>query len=59
MGLLSLLVLLVIVGVVLYLLNLLVPMAPPVKTAVNVLTGLFVFLYILQSFGIIHLNLHL
>jgi len=59
MGLLSLLVFLIIVGVVLYLLNAVVPMAPPVKTVINVLACLFVFLYVLQSFGLIHLNLHL
>ena len=42
----SILVTLVIAGVVLYLLNTLVPMDGRFKTAINVLVGLFLFLWI-------------
>lgn len=48
----SLLVTLVIVGVILWLLNTLVPMDGRIKTIINVLVCLFLFLYILQFFGI-------
>jgi len=49
----SLLVVLVIVGVVLYLLNTLVPMDARIKTVINVVVLLAVFLYVLQSFGFV------
>ena len=48
----SIIVMLIVVGVVLYLLNVLVPMDGRFKTAINVLVGLFLFLYILQALGI-------
>jgi hypothetical protein len=51
--LLSMIVMIVIVGVVLYLLNTLVPMEPRFRTVVNALIGLFVFLYVLHMFGIL------
>ena len=50
----SILVTLVIAGVVLYLLNTLVPMDGRFKTAINVLVGLFLFLWILSVLGIWH-----
>lgn len=48
----SILVALVIAGVLLWLLNTLVPMAPPFKTVINVLVCLFLFLYVLSALGI-------
>lgn len=48
------LVVLIIAGVVLYLLNTLVPMDGRFKTAINVLVGLFLFLWILQVLGLWH-----
>lgn len=42
---------LVIVGVVLYLLNTLVPMDARIKTVINVVVFLCVFVYALQFFG--------
>lgn len=59
MGLVSLLVLLVVVGFVMFVFNKLVTIAEPYKTIVNAGVALVVFLYILQSFGVIHTNLHL
>ena len=50
----QLLVVLVIAGVILYLLNTLVPMEGRFKTAINVIVGLMVFLWILQVFGLWH-----
>lgn len=49
----SLLIVLVIVGVALYLLNTLVPMDGRIKTVINVVVLLAVFLYVLQAFGFI------
>jgi hypothetical protein len=49
----SFLITLIVVGVVLYLLNTLVPMDARIKTVINVVVLLCVFLYALQAFGII------
>lgn len=46
----QLLVVLVILGVLLYLLNVLVPMDNKIKTAINVIVGLLLFLYIVDLF---------
>jgi len=48
----TVLVVLIIAGVLLYLLNALVLMDGKFKTAINVLVGLMLFLYILQVLGI-------
>jgi len=50
----SLLIMLVIIGVVLYLLNTLVPMDPKIKTVINAVVCVIVFLYVLQAFGVFH-----
>jgi hypothetical protein len=55
---LELIVVLIILGVLMYLLNTLVPMDARFKTAVNVLVGLCLFLYVLQLFGIFALHTH-
>lgn len=57
----SFLIVLIIVGVVLYLFNTLVTMDAKIKTVINVVVFLAVFLYALQSFGIMPANglLHL
>lgn len=49
----SFLIVLIVVGVVLYLLNTLVPMDPKIKTVINVVVLLLVFLYVLSAFGIL------
>ncbi len=54
MGLIELLVILAIVGVLLWLFNTLVPMDGRIKTAINAIVLLVVFIYILQAFGLIH-----
>jgi hypothetical protein len=48
-----LLVVLFVIGVVLYLLNTLVPMDDRFKKAINIIVIACVFLYVLQCFGII------
>lgn len=48
----TLLIFLVVVGVVLYLLNTLVPMDARIKTVINVVILLCVFFYILQALGV-------
>lgn len=59
MGLVSLFLFLLFVGFVMFVFNKLVTIAEPYKTIVNAGVALVAFLYILQSFGIIHTNLHL
>ncbi len=54
MTLISLLVLLVIVGAVLYLVNTIVPMPAWMKTVINVIAAVAVFLWVLQTFGLWH-----
>lgn len=53
MSLLGLLLVLIIVGVCLYLLNLYVPMAAPVKTIINVVVVLVVIVWLLSAFGLL------
>jgi hypothetical protein len=48
----GLLVVLVVAGVIVYLINALIPMDSRFKLVVNVLIGLFLFLYLLQAFGL-------
>lgn len=50
---LQLLVLLVIFGVVLYLINTYIPMAPPLKTVLNVVVVLFLCVWLLNAFGLL------
>jgi hypothetical protein len=52
MPLVSVLVVLIIAGVVLWLINTYVPMAPPIKTALNVVVVLILCLWLLSLFGI-------
>ena len=52
MSLIGLIVVLVIVGLGLWLLNTYVPMAPPIKTILNVVVVLIVLLWVLQIFGL-------
>ena len=51
----GILVALVIVGVILYLLNNLVPLDPKIKMVINVLVCLFLFLYVLDVLGVYHI----
>ena len=53
MPLISLLVVLIIIGVVLYLINSIVPMDANIKTIINVLVLLVVVLWLLQAFGLL------
>lgn len=51
MPLINLIIFLVIVGVGLYLINTYVPMAPPIKTILNVVVILVVCIWLLSAFG--------
>ena len=55
----GLLVVLAIAGVVVWLFNYLIPMDPKFKMVINVLIGLFLFLYVLDAFGLYHLPMNL
>lgn len=48
----SLLILLVIVGVVLYLVETYIPLSPPIKLVIRVVVVLLLCLYLLRIFGI-------
>ena len=48
----TILVTLIVAGVLLYLLNYLIPMDAKFKMVINVLVGLFLFLYVLNVLGI-------
>lgn len=54
MSLISLLVLLVIVGAILYLVNTIIPMPAAFKTVINVIAVVAVFLWVLEAFGLWH-----
>lgn len=51
----QLLVVLAVAGVVVWLFNYLIPMDAKFKTVINVLIGLFLFLFILDAFGLINM----
>lgn len=53
MSLIELLVVLVIVGVLLWLVNTMIPMDDKIKTIINVIVLIIVVLWVLQSFGLI------
>jgi hypothetical protein len=53
MTLLGLLIFLVVVGVVLYLINSYIPMAPAIKNLINVVVVIIVILYVLQALGLL------
>lgn len=56
----TLLVTLIIIGVLLYLVNTLIPMDGKIKTVINVVVLILVLLFVLQSFGVLpalgHIN---
>ena len=59
MPIISILVILVVAGVVLYLVNTYVPMANPIKTILNVVVVLVVCIWLLNAFGIINMPVQL
>ena len=54
MSVVTIVVVLVVVGLVLYLINNYIPMARPIKTVLNVVVILLVCLWLLDAFGIIN-----
>lgn len=57
MNLVSILIVLIIVGVVLYLVNNYIPMAAPVKTVINVVAILLICLWLLNLFGLTNVTI--
>lgn len=53
MSLIALIVVLVIIGVVLYLINIYLPIDPKIKTILNIVIILFVIIWLLQAFGLL------
>jgi len=52
----SLLVLLVVCGVVLYMVNQYIPMAPPIKVVINVVVVLLLCVWLLDAFGLTNIG---
>ncbi len=52
MSLISLVIVLVVVGVLLWAVNTYIPMAPPIKTIITVVVVLFLCIWLLRIFGI-------
>lgn len=59
MPLISIIVVLVVVGLVLYLINTYIPMAQPVKTVLNVVVVLMLCIWVLNAFGIVNVPIRL
>jgi hypothetical protein len=53
MSIIGLVVVLVVIGVVLYLVNTLIPMDPKIKTILNAVVLIFVCLWLLNAFGLL------
>jgi predicted membrane protein len=54
MSLISIVIVLIVVGVLLWLINNYIPMAGPIKTILNVVVVLVVILWVLSALGVIH-----
>lgn len=59
MPIISILIVLVVAGVILYLVNTYVPMARPIKTILNVVVVLVLCIWLLNAFGIINMPIQL
>ncbi len=53
-GLMNLFAIIIIFGLVLWVINVYVPMLPPIKSLLNLLVVVVIIIYILQFFGLIH-----
>jgi hypothetical protein len=59
MSLVTIIVVLVVMGLVLYLINTYIPMARPVKTVLNVVVVLMLCLWLLNAFGIVNVPIRI
>jgi hypothetical protein len=59
MSIVTIIIILVVVGLVLYLINTYIPMARPIKTILNVIVIILVCLWLLNGLGIIRVPIHL
>lgn len=59
MSLITIIVVLVVIGLVLYLINTYIPMARPVKTVLNVVVVLMLCLWLLNAFGIVNVPIRI
>lgn len=59
MSLLTIVIVIVVVGVILWAINQLIPMPANIKNVLNVVVVVFLILWILQSFGLINTGLRL
>ncbi len=59
MSLITIIVVLVVMGLVLYLINTYIPMAQPIKTVLNVVVVLMLCLWLLNAFGIVNVPIRI
>lgn len=59
MPILSIIVVLVVIGLVLYLIENYVPMSPPIKTVIRVVVILALCIWLLNAFGIVNIPMRL
>jgi hypothetical protein len=59
MSIITIIIVLVIIGLVLYLLENYIPMSPPIKTVLRVVVVLCLCLWLLSAFGIVNVPLRL
>ena len=59
MSLISLLVVLVICGVIVWFVQTYIPLAPPFKAAISIVVAIGLLLYLLEAFGVWHSGLRL
>ena len=59
MPIITIIIVLVVVGLVLYLIENYVPMSPPIKTVLRVVVILVLCIWLLNAFGIVHIPLRL
>lgn len=50
----TIIVVLIVVGLLLWLINTMIPMDEKIKTILNVVVVIFVILYLLNAFGVLH-----
>lgn len=55
--LLNLIALIIIFGIVMWLINVFIPMPPAIKSLLNIFVVLILIVYILQFFGLVHMGL--
>ena len=59
MDIISLVIVLIVVGFILWLINTYLPLQPPFKQIINVVVIIAIVLWLLNSFGLLHEHIHI